>query len=60
MAARKQKKHTHRRVFNFVLQHDTQIENGQDKWKWCNNCQVLAFAGNPDQGACPNRRVRYD
>ena len=24
----------------------------QTNWRWCNKCQVLAFAGNPSPGAC--------
>jgi hypothetical protein len=24
----------------------------QDNWRWCNKCQVLAFAGFPTPGAC--------
>jgi hypothetical protein len=24
----------------------------QDNWRWCNKCQVLAFAGNPSPGPC--------
>ncbi|MBW8817378.1 MAG: hypothetical protein JF598_03890 [Streptomyces sp.] len=26
--------------------------SGQPNWRWCNKCQVLAFAGNPSLGAC--------
>ncbi|MBG1264089.1 hypothetical protein [Nostoc commune] len=25
----------------------------QDEWRWCNKCQVLAFAGNASLGSCP-------
>jgi hypothetical protein len=25
----------------------------RDKWRWCNKCQALAFAGNGALGACP-------
>ena len=24
----------------------------QDNWRWCNKCQGLTFAGNPEPGAC--------
>ena len=52
--------HNHDRSFNYVLHHDTQTQNGQDNWKWCNKCAILVFAGNPDQEACPKRRVPID
>ena len=26
---------------------------GEDRWKWCKKCQVLAFAGHPSAGPCP-------
>jgi hypothetical protein len=29
-----------------------QTMTAQDNWKWCNKCQVLAFAGFPSLGAC--------
>lgn len=27
-------------------------QDSQDNWRWCNKCQVLAFAGNSSAGAC--------
>ena len=27
-------------------------QDHQDNWRWCNKCQVLAFAGNPSAGPC--------
>ena len=29
-----------------------QTMTAQDNWRWCNKCQVLAFAGFPSLGAC--------
>jgi hypothetical protein len=29
-----------------------QTMTAQDNWRWCNKCQVLAYAGFPSLGAC--------
>jgi hypothetical protein len=36
------------------LRQPTTVTRGpeQTNWRWCNKCQVLAFAGNPSPGAC--------
>jgi len=36
-----------------VLAADDPAAPGQDNWRWCNKCQMLAFAGADRNGACP-------
>jgi hypothetical protein len=34
--------------------HDAGDANGQNQWRWCRKCQLLAFAGGAAPGPCPS------
>ena len=37
---------------DYLVAQDKDGTLGQDNWRWCKKCQVLAFAGNPNVGNC--------
>ncbi|MGW1055543.1 hypothetical protein ACWDBD_44570 [Streptomyces sp. NPDC001118] len=37
----------------YAMELDSGANGAQSGWRRCRKCQVMFFAGNPDQGACP-------
>ena len=47
--------HDHTGSFDYCLSHDDDsiADISQNNWKWCNKCQTIGYAGNPEPGPCP-------
>ena len=45
--------HDSRRSGNYGIVHNTPRHQGQDRWRWCRNCEGLWFSGHPGS-VCPD------